>query len=106
MNTRQFSARRLFARFRTAAKPHRMPVLASDVAPVREIIEHERTGLLADFFDLDDLTAQALRVLDDPVAFRSLGRAGAELIDKNYSLAKTLPQMDAFYRRIAAQFTG
>jgi glycosyltransferase involved in cell wall biosynthesis len=77
-------------------------VLASDVGPVREIIEHERTGLLADFFDLDGLTAQALRVLDDPVAFRSLGNAGAALIEKKYSLAKMLPQMDAFYRRIAA----
>jgi glycosyltransferase involved in cell wall biosynthesis len=76
-------------------------MLASDVPPVREIIEHERTGLLADFFDLDGLVAQALHVLDDPMAFRSLGHAGAALIDRNYSLARTLPQTDAFFRRIA-----
>jgi glycosyltransferase involved in cell wall biosynthesis len=76
-------------------------VLASNVAPVREIIEHQRTGLLANFFDLDDLTAQALHVLDDPAAFRSLGQAAAALIDKHYSLSTNLPQMEAFYHRVA-----
>jgi glycosyltransferase involved in cell wall biosynthesis len=68
-------------------------VLASDVAPVREIIQHEHNGLLADFFDVDGLTRLALRVLDDPQQFHPLGQAGVRLIDEKYSLAKNLPEM-------------
>ena len=41
-------------------------VLASDVEPVREIIEHGRTGLLAPLFDTDLQVETALRVLDSP----------------------------------------
>ncbi len=61
-------------------------VLASDTPPVRELVVHERTGLLAPFFDVDGFAATANRVLDDPTAFKPLGRAGTELIRTKYSL--------------------
>ena len=73
-------------------------VLASDTAPVQEMIQHEQNGLLAGFFDIDELTRQALRVLDDPEQFRKLGHAGERLIDEKYSLTKTLPQMLDLYQ--------
>jgi glycosyltransferase involved in cell wall biosynthesis len=72
-------------------------VLASGTAPVREVIEHERTGLLADFFDIGGLADQACRVLDDPSAFRPLGRAGMELVQAKYSLDICLPQLMDLY---------
>jgi glycosyltransferase involved in cell wall biosynthesis len=80
-------------------------VLASDTPPVREMIEHNRNGLLADFFDIDALTGQALAVLDDPCAFRRLGEAGVQLIRNRYSLEKTLPQMLALYERALGRTT-
>ncbi len=49
-------------------------VLASDVAPVREIVAHERNGLLHDFFDVEGLAATALRVLADPQGARARPR--------------------------------
>ena len=67
-------------------------VLASDTAPVRELVTHERTGLLAPFFDVDGLAATANRVLDDPAAFKPLGRAGTELIRASYSLDVSVAQ--------------
>jgi glycosyltransferase involved in cell wall biosynthesis len=75
-------------------------VLASDTEPVGEVIRHEENGLLADFYDVDELTRQALRVLDDPQQFRPLGEAGVRLVDEKYSLAKTAPQMLDLYRRV------
>ena len=42
-------------------------LLTFNPAPVREMIRDEENGLLADFFDVDGLTAQALRVLRDPL---------------------------------------
>lgn len=75
-------------------------VLASDTAPVRELIEHEKTGLLADFYDVDRLAELALRVLRDPPAHRHLGEAGTALIEERYTLKKCLPRMLALYQRV------
>lgn len=73
-------------------------VLASDTAPVREVIRHEVNGLLVDFFDVDRLVEQANRVLDNPQDFAELGRAGRELIRERYSLDVCLPQLLELYR--------
>jgi hypothetical protein len=61
------------------------------------VVQHEQTGLLAGFYDVDELVRQALRVLDSPQEFRHLGNAGTELIDEKYSLAKKLPEMLELY---------
>jgi glycosyltransferase involved in cell wall biosynthesis len=67
-------------------------VLASDTGPVCELITDGKTGLLVPFFDADGFADAACRVLDDPAAFRPLGRAGAELIREKYSLDVSLPR--------------
>jgi glycosyltransferase involved in cell wall biosynthesis len=72
-------------------------VLASDTAPVREMIEHGKNGLLVDFFDAEGLADQAGRVLDAPEQFRPLGQAGVEMIRERYSLDVCLPRMLALY---------
>lgn len=74
-------------------------VVASDTEPVRDLIRHEENGLLADFHDVEGLAAQALRVLRDPEGHRWMGRAGRELIDREYSLERTLPRMLDLYER-------
>jgi glycosyltransferase involved in cell wall biosynthesis len=72
-------------------------VLASQTAPVREMIEHNKNGLLADFFDVDALADTANRVLDAPQDFKHLGQAGVEMIRERYSLDVCLPQMLKLY---------
>jgi len=74
-------------------------VVASKTAPVCELVTHEQTGLLADFYDVDGLTTQALRVLRDPAGHRPLGEAGMQLIEDQYDLKKMLPQMLDLYQR-------
>jgi glycosyltransferase involved in cell wall biosynthesis len=78
-------------------------VLASDTAPVREMVTHGRNGLLVDFFDVDGFVAAAERVLDDPAAFKPLGAAGAELVRECYSLDVCLPQMEQLYQEALAR---
>lgn len=77
-------------------------VLASDTSPVREMIEHEKNGLLVDFFDVDGFVTQANKVLDDPAVFRPLGEAGIAMIHEKYSLDVCLPKMLAFYREVTS----
>jgi glycosyltransferase involved in cell wall biosynthesis len=80
-------------------------VLASDTAPVREVIEHERNGLLGDFSNVEGLTGQALRVLENPAEFRGLGQAGMALIDAKYALARTVPAMVELFGRVMGTST-
>jgi glycosyltransferase involved in cell wall biosynthesis len=78
-------------------------VLASDTAPVREMICHEGSGLLAGFGDVDVLTEQALRVLDDTEAFRPLSETGTRMIHEQYSVEAILPRIRAFYEEVASR---
>jgi glycosyltransferase involved in cell wall biosynthesis len=81
-------------------------VLASDTAPVREVIQHEQNGLLAGFYDIDQFVKQAMRVLGAPDQFRHLGQAGIQLVDEKYSLAKKLPEMLDLYQRTVSGWRG
>jgi len=78
-------------------------LLASNTEPVREVIKHEENGLLADFYDIEGLTEQALRVLREPEGFRPLGQAGAALVRSRYSLDYCLPRLAEFYSRASKQ---
>jgi glycosyltransferase involved in cell wall biosynthesis len=72
-------------------------VLASDTAPVRELIAHDKNGLLTDFFDVETWAEKASRILDAPGDYRHLGHAGVEMIRDRYSLDVCLPQMLRLY---------
>jgi glycosyltransferase involved in cell wall biosynthesis len=72
-------------------------VLASDTAPVREMITHDKNGLLAPFFDIEGLAESANRVLNAPHDFKHLGRAGVAMVAERYSLDVCLPRMLALY---------
>ena len=68
-------------------------VVASDVAPVREMVTHNKTGLLVDFFDHGALADQVIDVLDRPDTFAHLGPAARAHIVENYDfLTQSLPR--------------
>jgi glycosyltransferase involved in cell wall biosynthesis len=76
-------------------------VLGSDTAPVREMIRDGENGLLADFFDVDQIANKAVAALKDPQSYRQLGRAAEKMIDQNYSLSAMLPKMIDLYKQTA-----
>jgi glycosyltransferase involved in cell wall biosynthesis len=78
-------------------------VLASDVAPVRDVIQHGRTGLLGDFFDVDGLADQAIQVLRDPLQYRVLGQAGRALVEREYSLDRTIPHFLSLIEKVTGR---
>jgi glycosyltransferase involved in cell wall biosynthesis len=71
------------------------PILASSTAPVQEVIESGRNGLLADFFDVDGLLRQAERLLEDRPLARHLGDSASEDVRMRYCIDVTAP----LYRR-------
>ncbi|MFO0909492.1 MAG: glycosyltransferase [Isosphaeraceae bacterium] len=74
-------------------------VLASDTAPVAEMIEDGRNGLLAGFFDVDGMAARGVEVLRNPVEFAPLGQEAVERIHRSYALDVTLPKLVGLFER-------
>jgi glycosyltransferase involved in cell wall biosynthesis len=75
-------------------------VLAWDTDPVREFIDHGRTGLLVPPDDPAAIERQARAVLRDPAAHRELGEAAAALIQERYAQDVTLPGLAALFDRL------
>jgi glycosyltransferase involved in cell wall biosynthesis len=73
-------------------------VVASDTAPVREVLKHGETGLLADFFSPREIAALVERVLNQPERHKHLGLlARAEVVrdyDATRSVARYLQLID------------
>jgi len=63
-------------------------IVASDVAPVQEVITDDVTGRLVDFFDKDALVAAVSDLLDDPDARVRMGQAARQLMIDKYELNK------------------
>ncbi len=80
-------------------------VLASDVPPVREVIEPDVNGLVEPLFDVDRMVESALRVLGDPAAFAPLGRAARETIRARYSVDVAIPPLKDYFERVASAGT-
>jgi glycosyltransferase involved in cell wall biosynthesis len=77
-------------------------VLASDVPPVREVIDPGKNGLVGALFDADGLAEAALRVLADLPAYRPLGRVARELVEEKYSLDVAVPDLKGYFERMAS----
>jgi glycosyltransferase involved in cell wall biosynthesis len=75
-------------------------ILASNTAPVQEVIRHEQNGLLCDFFDIDGMVKIANQVLDAPQEYKHLGAAGVKMIQERYSLDVCLPRMLELYEEV------
>ena len=61
------------------------------------MIRDGQNGLLAEFFDVEGLAELAGRVLNAPLSYKHLGRAGVKMIGEHYSLEVCLPRMLALY---------
>jgi glycosyltransferase involved in cell wall biosynthesis len=78
-----------------------IPVLASDIPPVREIIDPGKNGLIEPLFDIERLTETALNVLDHPSQFADLGAAARRTVEERYSLDRCIPPLKDFFELVA-----
>jgi len=79
-------------------------IVASDTAPVREAIQHDRTGVLVDFFGVAQLAEAVNALLDDPDRRERLGSAARDLARAHFDLhAVCLPRQLAWVAGLAAQ---
>lgn len=78
-----------------------VPVVASAVGGVPELVRHEETGLLVPPGDPAALTAALARLLDDPALARRLAEAGRERA-RDFSIDEMVSRTEAVYRDLVA----
>jgi glycosyltransferase involved in cell wall biosynthesis len=84
----------------------RLPVVASNVGGIPEIVDHGRTGLLVPPRSVDDLAAALLQVAGDPARAREMGRAGRRKLLQAFSLDNALAAYEQCYREALLERTG
>jgi glycosyltransferase involved in cell wall biosynthesis len=77
-------------------------ILASDTAPVKEVLTEGETGWMVDFFDHKALVSRLNELLDDPETRKTLGQNARALVKANYDLQSIcLPKHVAWVENLA-----
>lgn len=76
------------------------PCVATRVGGIPEVTEHERTGLLMPFGDVDALARGVEYLIREPSRRAELGRAAKERARKEFSADAIVPRYEALYRRV------
>ena len=67
-------------------------IVASDTAPVTEVITDNVNGLLVNFFDPQQVCDRVIEALDNPESMATIRHQARETILQGYDLAQLLPQ--------------
>jgi glycosyltransferase involved in cell wall biosynthesis len=80
-----------------------LPVIATPVGGVPEIVTHGLDGLLVPPGDIDALAAAITRLTSDPELRARLGRAARETVAKRFSLDSAVEQLLGIYGRFGIE---
>jgi N-acetyl-alpha-D-glucosaminyl L-malate synthase BshA len=79
-----------------------VPVVASNVGGLPEVIEHNVTGFLHPPEDLDGMAASAIAVLTDPVLHHQIARAAYQRARERFCEERVVPMYESLYAKIAS----
>jgi N-acetyl-alpha-D-glucosaminyl L-malate synthase BshA len=84
-----------------------LEAMASEVVPVAtrvggvpEVVEHEKSGFLADVGDVDSMARYAIDILRDEGRLRAMGKQCRTAAKARFCSTKIVPQYEDFYRRV------
>jgi len=77
-----------------------LPVIASDVGGVSEVVSDNETGILVRPGDSENLAAAIKKLAGDVALRKRMGIAGVEFVRANYDWEKNLDQMIGLYDRL------
>jgi L-malate glycosyltransferase len=81
-----------------------VPVVASRVGGLHEVIEHGVTGFLRDPSDVDRMAEDGIRLLTDPELHARVAAAGRRSVRKRFCRDLIVPQYENFYTEILANW--
>jgi N-acetyl-alpha-D-glucosaminyl L-malate synthase BshA len=83
-----------------------VPVVASNVGGLPEVIDHGRNGFLHPLDDLDGMARSSLALLTDGQLHRAVAAAGLQKVHKEFCEEKIVPVYEAFYEEVLAGKAG
>ncbi|MHA1665502.1 MAG: glycosyltransferase family 4 protein [Candidatus Njordarchaeales archaeon] len=78
----------------------RKPVIVADVAPLTEIVNHERDGFIADHNSPEEWARYIKLLLEDKGLARKMGENGYEKLTNHYTIEKTVDELEQLYKQI------
>lgn len=79
-----------------------LPIVASDIEPVLEVVEPGGNALVVAPRDAEALATAIATLLDDPDRRKAFGRRSGEIFKASFTLERSAEQMLALYRRLTA----
>jgi glycosyltransferase involved in cell wall biosynthesis len=77
-----------------------LPIVATDVAGIPDMVRHEQEGLLIPPGDVSALAATIIRLLGSPDLRETMGRRGTERVAKEYDLPWGVANWERLYRSL------
>jgi N-acetyl-alpha-D-glucosaminyl L-malate synthase BshA len=77
-----------------------VPVIASRVGGIPEVVTDGETGFLSEVGDVEKMAADAARLLSDPTLRREMGKRARESAVSRYRTDIIIPQYIEFYERV------
>jgi N-acetyl-alpha-D-glucosaminyl L-malate synthase BshA len=74
--------------------------IATKVGGVPEVIEHGKSGFLAEVGEVDRMAGYAVEVLKDESKLRAMGKQCRDAARARFCTTKIIPQYEDFYRRV------
>ena len=80
-----------------------VPVVASRVGGLPEVIEHGISGFLHDEHDLDAMADSGVHVLSDPEQHQRIVAAGLGAVHARFCAEEVVPRYEAFYKELCSK---
>jgi L-malate glycosyltransferase len=74
--------------------------IATRVGGIPELIEHGKSGYLADVGDVETMARYAIDLLSDENALHTMAKASRSVAQSRFCASRIIPQYEEFYRRV------
>jgi N-acetyl-alpha-D-glucosaminyl L-malate synthase BshA len=82
------------------AMSYGLPVVASEVGGIPELVLHGKTGYLAPMGDVQKMADYAIELLSNEEKYQAFSQASSERAFTEFSAKKIVPQYEAYYQKI------
>lgn len=79
-----------------------VPVVASDIGGIPELVEHQVTGLLAPLGDTHAMAQHAVGLLEDPARWAAFSTAARKRVLERFQVGPAIERYEALYRQVTS----